>query len=93
MSYLWDVACLQTVPRAIENESFVSTSCAVGLVDGGRECYEHSVVVNSWGEILVDGGVSPGLVQTILDLDQVGLSRNQSPSLTNDRPYNLTQNS
>ena len=81
------------MPRDIENQTFVNTQYAVSLVDGGGECYEHSLLVNSWGEILVDGGVSPGLVQTILDLDQVGLSRNQSPSLTNDRPYNLTQNS
>ena len=93
MSCLRNVACLQTVPRDIENQTFVNTQYAMSLVDGGGECYEHSLLVNSWGEILVDGGVSPGLVQTILDLDQVGLSRNQSPSLTNYRPYNLTQNS
>ena len=93
MSYLWDVACLQTVPRAIENETFVSTSCAVGLVDGGRECYEYSLVVNSWGEILVDGGVSPELVSTTMGLDQIGGSRTKIQILTNNRPYDLAEKS
>ena len=93
MSYLWDVACLQTVPRAIENDTFVSTSCAVGLVDGGRECYEHSLLVNSWGKILADSGVSPERIQTIIDLDQIGWSRNKIQTLTNNRPYDLAQKS
>ena len=86
-------ASLQRKPRAIENAAFVIAPCSVSLVDGGGECHGHSLVVNPWGETLVDGRFSLGLVQTILDLDQVGLSRNQSPSLTSDQPYDLTQNS
>ena len=81
------------MPRAIENEIFVIAPCAVSLVDGGRECYEHSVVVNSWGEVLVDSGVLPELIQTIIDLDQIGWSRNKIQILTSNRPYDLAQKS
>ncbi|SVD28104.1 uncharacterized protein METZ01_LOCUS380958, partial [marine metagenome] len=48
MSCLRNVACLQTVPRDIENQTFVNTQYAMSLVDGGGECYEHSLLVNSW---------------------------------------------
>lgn len=88
-----DVACLQTASRAIENETFVIAPCAVSLVDGGRECYEPALPENSWGEILVDGGVSPELVQTIISLDQIGCSRNKIQILTNNRSYDLAQKS
>ena len=81
------------MPRAIENEFFVSTSCAVGRVDGGRECYDYSLVVNSWGEILVDGGVSAELVPTIMGLEQIGGSRTKIQIPTNNRPYDLAQKS
>ena len=93
MSCLRNVACLQTVPRDIENQTFVNTQYAVSLVDGGGECYEHSLLVNSWGEILVDGGVSPGLVQSIIGLDQIRFFRSKIPSITNDRPDGLAQKS
>ena len=81
------------MPRAIKNEIFVIAPCAAGLVDGGRECYEHSLLVNSWGKILADSGVSPERIQTIIDLDQTGWSRNKIQTLTNNRPYDLAQKS
>lgn len=79
--------------RAIENESFVSASCAGGLVDGGRERYEYALGVNFGGKILVDGGVSPELVPTIMGLDQIGGSRTKIQILTSNRPYDLAQKS
>ena len=81
------------MPKDIENEIFVIAQCAVSLVGGGREFYESALRVNSWGKVLVDVGVSPGLVQTIIGLDQIGWSRNKIQILTNNRSYDLAQKS
>ena len=75
--------------RAIENGAFVVAPCAVGPIEGGGECYGHSLIVNPWGEVLVDGGNLPGVVQTTIDIDQVSLARNRIPSLDHDRPFTL----
>jgi len=71
--------------RAIETGAFVVAPCAVGPVDGGGESYGHSLVVNPWGEILVDAGALPGVIHTTIDLSEVGAARTQIPSWNLDR--------
>ena len=73
--------------RAIENGAFIVAPCAVGLVPGGGECYGHSLIINPWGEVLADGGTIPGVVQTVIDLDEVSRTRNRIPSLKHDRKF------
>ena len=73
--------------RAIENTCFVVSPCAVGEIQGGGESYGHSLVVNPWGEVLADGGETPGVVHARLDLDAVKATRARIPSLGHDRPY------
>jgi len=75
--------------RAIENGAFVVAPCSVGTVEGGGECYGHSLIVDPWGTVLADGGVEPGVVATTIDLDQVAEARGKIPSLEHDRPFNL----
>ena len=75
--------------RAIENGAFMISPCAHGLVSGGGASYGHSLIVNPWGEILSDGGDSPGVTVTIIDLDLVASTRKRISSLQHDRPYTI----
>ena len=76
--------------RAIENGAFVVSPCAVGPVNGGGEAYGHSLIIDPWGEVLVDGGDNHGVVTAKIDLDKVDEARSKIPSLTHDRPYNMS---
>lgn len=73
--------------RAIENASFVIAPALCGDHPGKRMTYGHSLVIDPWGEVLADGGESPGVVYADLDLEQVGKVRGMLPSLTHDRPF------
>jgi len=76
--------------RAIENSAFVVAPCAVGPVQGGGECYGHSLIINPWGKILVDGGgKNPAVVQTDIDLEEVMVARKKIPSLNHDQNFVL----
>ena len=76
--------------RAIENSAFVVAPCAVGLVPGGGECYGHSLIISPWGKVLAEGrGKSSGVVQAIIDLDEVMVARTKIPSLTHDQKFLL----
>ncbi|OAN81299.1 nitrilase [Jannaschia sp. EhC01] len=76
--------------RAIENGAFVIAAAQVGNHDDGRKTWGHSLVVDPWGSVLVDmGGAEPGLSVVDLDIDQVRRTRDQIPSLRNERPYTL----
>ncbi len=47
--------------RAVEASAFVIAAAQVGRHADGRETYGHSLVVDPWGEVLLDmGGVSSG---------------------------------
>jgi predicted amidohydrolase len=73
--------------RAIENASFVIAAALCGDHPGKRMTYGHSLVVDPWGEVLVDGGESPGVIYADLDLSRVEAVRAMLPSLVHDRPY------
>lgn len=76
--------------RAIECGAFVIASAQVGHHADGRDTWGHSLVVDPWGEMLLDmGGDAPGLGILDLDLDAIGRVRGQIPSLTHDRDYSL----
>lgn len=50
--------------RAIENSAWVVAAAQVGRHADGRETYGHSLIVDPWGEVLVDCGDSPDTVAT-----------------------------
>ncbi len=75
--------------RAIENGAFVVAPCAIGPIEGGGEAYGHSLIIGPWGEVIADGGDQPGVVQAVIDLDDVGVARGRIPALTHDRPFEL----
>lgn len=72
--------------RAIETGCFVMAAAQTGDHEDGRKTYGHSLVVAPWGEILADGGETPGVVLADLDLEQVEYARGKVPSLSHDRP-------
>ncbi|MEM7778978.1 MAG: carbon-nitrogen hydrolase family protein [Pseudomonadota bacterium] len=72
--------------RAIEASAFVIAAAQVGKHEDGRETYGHSLVVDPWGEVLLDmGGEGPGLGFCEIDLDRIAEVRAQVPSLANRR--------
>ncbi len=73
--------------RAIEASAYVVAAAQVGRHADGRETYGHSLVVDPWGEVLLDmGGAEPGLSFAELDPLRIAEVRAQVPSLANRRP-------
>lgn len=75
--------------RAIENGAFVISACATGSIDGGGECYGHSLVIDPWGNVLADGGVGSKVVSAKINLADVKDTREKIPSLNHDRDFKL----
>jgi deaminated glutathione amidase len=72
--------------RAIEASAFVIAAAQVGKHEDGRETYGHSLVVDPWGEVLLDmGGEAAGLAFCDIDLDRIAEVRAQVPALANRR--------
>lgn len=77
--------------RAIECGAFVlaPAQCGTHIAARGRQrrTYGHSLAVGPWGEVLADGGDSPGVTLVDLDLAAVDDARRRLPSLTHDREF------
>jgi len=72
--------------RAIEASAFVIAAAQVGTHEDGRETYGHSLVVDPWGEVLLDmGGEAAGLGFCNIDLARINEVRAQVPALANRR--------
>ena len=72
--------------RAIEASAYVVAAAQVGTHADGRETYGHSLVVDPWGEVLLDmGGDAAGLAFADLDPARIAAVRQQVPSLANRR--------
>jgi predicted amidohydrolase len=76
--------------RAIEASAFVIAAAQAGTHEDGRATYGHSLVVDPWGEVLLDmGGDEPGAKNVLgfadLDLARIPEIRAQLPSLANKR--------
>jgi predicted amidohydrolase len=53
--------------RAIEAAAFVVAAAQTGVHADGRATYGHSLVVDPWGEVLLDVGEAPGVVFAEID--------------------------
>ena len=73
--------------RAIENGCFVLAAAQTGLHDGTRRTYGHSLVIDPWGQVLLDMGTEPGVGVVDLDLSLVAKRRAQIPAMTADQPF------
>ncbi|MGI9415484.1 MAG: carbon-nitrogen hydrolase family protein [Hyphomicrobiales bacterium] len=77
--------------RAIETGSFVIAPCQYGTLDGGAECFGHSLIIDPWGRVLADGGDSEGFIVADIDMVEVDKARSRIPSLSHDRPFSLIE--
>ena len=76
--------------RAIETGCFLIASAQTGHHHGsGRKTYGHSLIVNPWGEVLLDAGKLQGLYFANLDLNEVTEARRRIPSLNNSSQFKL----
>ena len=71
--------------RAIESACFVVAAAQSGLHEDGRATFGHSLVVDPWGEVLLDMGEGEGLAYVDLDLARVDAVRAQIPVHLNRR--------
>ncbi len=72
--------------RAIENACFVVAAAQTGEHEDGRSTYGHSLVIDPWGEVLLDMGDEPGLGFAELDLARIADVRARVPVIANRRP-------
>ncbi len=73
--------------RAVEASAYVVAAAQVGEHADGRRTYGHSLVVDPWGEVVLDlGGEAPGLGFAEIDPARITAVRQQLPSLANRRP-------
>jgi len=75
--------------RAIETGSFVIAVGQTGEHDGGRKTYGHSMVINPWGEVVIDAGIDVGIIYADIDLNEIDKTRKSLASLQHDREYKL----
>ncbi|TCJ37499.1 carbon-nitrogen hydrolase family protein [Parafrankia sp. BMG5.11] len=75
--------------RAIEASAYVVAAAQVGEHADGRRTYGHSLVVDPWGEVLLDMGDSPGVGFAETDPARIAEVRAQLPSLANRREIPL----
>lgn len=72
--------------RAIEASAFVIAAAQVGQHEDGRRTYGHSLVIDPWGEVLLDmGGEWAGVGFADIELARIAEVRAQLPSLANRR--------
>lgn len=71
--------------RAVEASAFVIAAAQAGQHADGRRTYGHSLVVDPWGEVLLDLGEEPGLGFATIEPGRLAEVRAQLPSLANKR--------
>lgn len=76
--------------RAIENGVYIVAPAQTGTHEGGRSTHGHAMIVDPWGEIIVE--IHPdesGYRIADLDMGLVARVRSQIKSLSHDRPFCL----
>jgi predicted amidohydrolase len=72
--------------RAIEAGAFVIAAAQTGTHADGRTTFGHSLVVDPWGEVLLDMGKDVGVGFAEIDMARVQDVRGRIPVLTHRRP-------
>jgi predicted amidohydrolase len=72
--------------RAIEAGLFIVAAAQVGHHEDGRNTFGHSLVVDPWGEILLDMGEDNGVGFADIDLKRISDVRSRIPALSHRRP-------
>ena len=72
--------------RAIEAGCVVIAAAQGGAHADGRTTYGHSLVVDPWGDVLLDMGEAVGLGLADIDLSRIEDVRARVPALANRQP-------
>jgi predicted amidohydrolase len=72
--------------RAIEAGVFIVAAAQSGTHEDGRATYGHSLVVDPWGEVLLDMGEGNGVGFADIDLGRVAEVRGRVPAISHRRP-------
>lgn len=72
--------------RAIEAGLFIVAAAQSGHHEDGRNTYGHSLVVDPWGEVLLDMKEGTGVAFAEIDLSRITDVRSRVPSLSHRRP-------
>ena len=72
--------------RAIEAGLFVVAAAQVGHHEDGRNTFGHSLVIDPWGEVLLDMGEEKGVGFADIDLARISEVRSRIPALNHRRP-------
>jgi predicted amidohydrolase len=71
--------------RAIEAGLFVVAAAQVGRHEDGRQTFGHSLVVDPWGDVLLDMGEDTGVGFVDIDLSRISDVRARIPALNHRR--------
>ena len=81
--------------RAIETGSYIlaPAQCGTHPATRGRQrsTYGHSMVVDPWGQVVLDAGAAPGVHVVDLKIEDVDDVRRRIPSLIHERDYTKAQ--
>lgn len=72
--------------RAIENAAWVVAAAQTGDHEDGRSTYGHSLVIDPWGEIVLDMGSDVGIGFAEIDPEKTADVRARIPVLAHRRP-------
>jgi predicted amidohydrolase len=72
--------------RAIEAGLFVVAAAQVGHHEDGRNTFGHSLVVDPWGDVLLDMGEEKGVGFAEIELARISDVRSRIPALNHRRP-------
>lgn len=77
--------------RAIESGCFVIAPAQTGTHASAthktRDTYGHSLVIDPWGEVILDAGTDAGVYKFTLDMEKGLTARQKVPSLANARNF------
>ncbi|HSQ98650.1 MAG TPA: carbon-nitrogen hydrolase family protein [Sphingomicrobium sp.] len=71
--------------RAIEAGLFVVAAAQVGQHEDGRQTFGHSLVIDPWGDVLLDMGEEPRVAFAEIDLKRISDVRSRIPALSHRR--------
>lgn len=73
--------------RAIETGCFVIAAAQCGRHENGKDTFGHSLIVDPWGKVLIEGGTDPGVFLADIDPQFSVEARAKIPALTHDRTF------
>lgn len=71
--------------RAIENTSYVFAPAQTGQHGPDRRTWGHSLIIDPWGEVIIDAGTEPGIAMAEINPAKLTEVRKSIPSLKHRR--------